>query len=102
MCGATHTNIGGNAVVDYIPHHNPFSYYASTANPHHLPPSSIKAVGKTDQANHNYDLSVFAKAVKAKSLPAVSFLKAAAYQDGHGGYSDPHRRAALPRATRST
>ena len=89
VCGATHTNIGGNAVVDYIPHHNPFSYYASTANPHHLPPSSIKAVGKTDQANHNYDLSVFAQAVKAKSLPAVSFVKAAAYQDGHGGYSDP-------------
>ena len=32
---------------------------------------------------------MFAQAVKAKSLPAVSFLKAGAYQDGHGGYSDP-------------
>ena len=21
---------------DYIPHHEPFQYYASTANPHHL------------------------------------------------------------------
>jgi phospholipase C len=88
-CGATHTNVAGGSSADYIPHHNPFSYYASTANPHHLPPSSIKAVGKADQANHNYDLSVFAQAVKANNLPAVSFLKAAAYQDGHGGYSDP-------------
>jgi phospholipase C len=89
VCGATHQNVGGGSSVDYIPHHNPFSYYASTANPHHLPPSSIKAVGTTDQANHNYDLSVFAQAVKAKRLPAVSFLKASAYQDGHAGYSDP-------------
>ena len=24
---------------DYIPHHEPFQYYASTANPHHLPPT---------------------------------------------------------------
>ncbi len=88
-CGATHQNVSGGSSLDYIPHHNPFAYYASTANPHHLPPSSIQAVGKTDQANHNYDLSVFAQAVKAKKLPAVSFLKASAYQDGHAGYSDP-------------
>ena len=88
-CGATHANVGGASSLDYIPHHNPFSYYASTANPHHLPPSSIAAVGTSDQANHNYDLSVFAQAVKAKKLPAVSFVKASAYQDGHAGYSDP-------------
>jgi phospholipase C len=89
QCGATHTNVGGGSSLDYIPHHNPFSYYQSTANPHHLPPSSIGAVGKSDQANHNYDLSVFSQALKAGSLPAVSFLKASAYQDGHAGYSDP-------------
>jgi phospholipase C len=88
-CGATHSNVGGGSVSDYVPHHNPFSYYQSTANPHHLPPSSIQAVGTTDQANHNYDLSVFAQAVKAKRLPAVSFLKAPGYQDGHAGYSSP-------------
>jgi phospholipase C len=88
-CATAHQNIGGGSSLDYIPHHNPFSYYASTANPHHLPPSSIKAVGQTDLANHNYDLSVFAQAVKAKRLPSVSFLKASAYQDGHAGYSSP-------------
>ena len=88
-CGSAHANVAGGSSSDYIPHHNPFSYYASTANPHHLPPTSIKAVGHTDQANHNYDLSVFAQALKAKRLPDVSFLKAPGYQDGHAGYSDP-------------
>jgi phospholipase C len=88
-CGATHTNIGGASSVDYSPHHSPFEYYASTSNPHHLPPSSVQRVGYPDQANHNYDLSYFTRALTAGSLPAVSFLKAAEYQDGHAGYSDP-------------
>jgi Phosphoesterase family len=53
----------------------------------HLPPSSV-AIGKTDQADHQYDLSRFWAAVDASNMPAVSFLKAPGYQDGHGGYSD--------------
>jgi len=89
VCGTTHTNIGGATVTDYIPHHEPFQYYQSTANPNHLPPSSIAMIGKTDQANHQYDLQDFWDAVQAGNMPAVSFLKAAAYQDGHAGYSDP-------------
>jgi phospholipase C len=88
-CTTTHPNIGGAAVRDYSPHHQPFQYYASTANPHHLPPSSVNKIGKTDQANHQYDLTDFTKALTAGNLPAVSFLKAAEYQDGHAGYSDP-------------
>jgi phospholipase C len=31
----------------------------------------------------------FTRAVKAGNFPAVSYLKALAYQDGHAGYSDP-------------
>lgn len=89
VCGATSTNVGGSKVTDYIPHHEPFQYYKSTANPHHLPPSSVAMIGKTDQANHQYDLSDFWAAADAGNLPAVSFLKAKAYQDGHAGYSDP-------------
>jgi phospholipase C len=89
VCGATHTNVGGASVADYSAHHNPFQYYASTSNPHHLPPSSVKKIGKTDQANHQYDLTDFTKALNAGNLPAVSFLKAGEYQDGHAGYSDP-------------
>ncbi|MGZ4581104.1 MAG: phospholipase C [Nocardioidaceae bacterium] len=89
VCGASHTNVGGGSSADYSPHHNPFAYYKSTANPHHLPPSSTAMIGHTDQANHQYDLSDFGKALDAGNLPAVSFLKAAEYQDGHAGYSGP-------------
>ena len=89
VCGATHANIGGTEVTDYSPHHEPFQYYESTANPKHLPPSSVAAIGHTDQANHQYDLSDFHAAVAADNLPAVSFLKAPAYQDGHAANSDP-------------
>jgi Phosphoesterase family len=35
VCGASHQNVGGAAVADYSPHHNPFEYYKSTANPKH-------------------------------------------------------------------
>jgi phospholipase C len=89
VCGAAHQNIGGNTVTDYIPHHEPFQYYRSTANEKHLPPTSVAAIGRTDRANHQYDLADFDAALAAGNLPAVSFLKAAAYQDGHAGYSDP-------------
>lgn len=88
-CATAHANIGGGTISDYIPHHEPFQYYLSTANPHHLPPSSVKNIGKTDQANHQYDLSSFWAAIAAHNMPAVSYLKAPAYQDGHAGYSDP-------------
>lgn len=87
--GATHTNVGGAAVVDYSPHHSPFQYYKSTSNPHHLAPKNIAEIGHNGRANHNYDLSDFDAALKAGNLPAVSFLKAAEYQDGHAAYSDP-------------
>jgi phospholipase C len=89
VCATAHKNIAGATVTDYIPHHEPFQYYTSTANPHHLPPSSVSMIGQTDQANHQYDLSSFWAAVGNGNMPAVSFLKAAAYQDGHAGYSDP-------------
>ncbi|MFI1601382.1 phospholipase C [Streptomyces griseofuscus] len=88
-CDTTHNNVGGTAAVDYSPHHNPFSYYKSTANPHHLPPKSVSEIGHSGQANHNYDLTDFSAALKAGHLPSVSFLKAGEYQDGHAGYSDP-------------
>ncbi len=88
-CDATTANVGGATPKDYSPHHNPFSYYKSTSNPHHLPPTSTKAIGHTDQANHQYDLTSFDKALAANNLPAVSFLKAPEAQDGHAGYSDP-------------
>jgi phospholipase C len=82
--------------VDYIPHHAWFQYYASTANPLHKRPSSVDRIGysttagnQPEPANHNYDSHDFFDALAAGNLPAVSFVKAPAYQDGHAGYSNP-------------
>ncbi len=76
--------------ADYIPHHQPFQYYTSTANPKHIRPTSPSTVGiNGDAANHQYDTHDFFDAVNAGNFPAVSFLKAPGYQDGHAGYSDP-------------
>ncbi len=87
---------------DYIAHHEPFQYYASTANPHHLTaaaerttPRRPATIGTDTQstsdgapqfntANHNYDTSDFDQLVAAitagqlpaSALPAVTFLKA--------------------------
>ncbi len=103
---------------NYIAHHEPFQYYASTANPHHLTIpvnasgqdtlAGLRSIGtdtqhyvngqpQFDTPNHQYDMTDFDQLVAAigdhalppSALPAVSFLKAAGYQDGHAGYSDP-------------
>lgn len=87
-CSQTHIGSDGKPVPDYSPHHEPFQYYRSTSNPLHLPPSSIQMIGYQDQANHQYDLDDFWAALKIHHLPAVSFLKPPAYQDGHPKYSD--------------
>jgi phospholipase C len=91
-CGRVTTSKVTNVkVADYIPHHQPFQYYKSTANFDHKRPSSVAAIGtgKDGGANHQYDLTDYEAALKAGNLPAVTFLKASAYQDGHAGYSDP-------------
>jgi phospholipase C len=125
ICDAVHpvgVAVGGTGQYgykdDYIPHHEPFDYYASTANPHHLTIATnslgqdtlagLKTIGKDtqhyvagvpqfDTPNHQYDSSDFDALVAAihkhklpaSALPAVSFLKAPGYQDGHAAYSDP-------------
>jgi phospholipase C len=125
LCDAVHpvgAGLGGTGQWgykdDYIPHHEPFQYYASTANPHHLTIptgtngqdtlAGLQEIGRDTQAyangtpqfntpNHQYDTSDFNQLVEAinrkelppSALPQVSFLKAAGYQDGHAAYSDP-------------
>jgi phospholipase C len=96
ICGQHHAGLAGDDLTtqssngDYIPHHQPFQYYQQTANPHHTRPSSPLLIGTSaDGANHQYDLSDFFTALKLGRLPAVSYVKAGAYQDGHAGYSDP-------------
>jgi phospholipase C len=73
----------------YDDHYAPFQFYASTANPHHLPPTSVAMIGETDQANHQYALTDFWNAAKAGNVPTVSFLKATATETGHPSTSDP-------------
>jgi phospholipase C len=125
LCDAVHPvgiALGGSGQWgykdDYIPHHEPFDYYASTANPHHLAVASdssgndtlagLQTIGTDTQSyaagqpqfdtpNHNYDVSDFDQlvaainrgALPASALPNVSFLKAPGYEDGHAAYSDP-------------
>jgi phospholipase C len=86
---STTSLITNSAKADYIPHHEPFQYYKSTANPTHARPTSVSSVGQQDQANHQYDLHDFYDAVMAGNYPAVNFIKAPGFQDGHAGYSDP-------------
>jgi phospholipase C len=116
--GATLASAPWGFKDDYIPHHEPFQYYASTANPHHLTiptdnagndtlaglqeigtdtQSYVNATPQFDTPNHNYDSSDFDQLVAAinagtlpgSALPAVTFLKAPGVGDGHAQYSDP-------------
>jgi phospholipase C len=76
--------------ADYIPHHQPFQYYKTTQNLNHARPTSTATIGQQgDAANHQYDINDFYAAVTAGNMPAVSYLKAPGFQDGHAGYSDP-------------
>jgi len=131
LCDAVHpvgVALGGTGQWgykdDYIAHHEPFQFYASTANPHHLTiatnsagadaltgSDSLSTIGTDTQSftgaygvgpefntpNHNYDTSDFdqlvaaitAHQLPASALPAVTFLKAPGYEDGHAAYSEP-------------
>ena len=91
ICATAHVNIGNSSSADYSPHHEPFQYYESTSNPDHVSPANTGQVGTSapDGVNHQYDLTWFNQAVAAGDMPAVSYLKAPEYEDGHAGYSDP-------------
>ena len=94
ICGSHHAGLPGDDAAtvfgDYVPHHEPFEYFSQSANQHHVPPSDATLIGTSrDGANHQYDLSDFWAALKEGRLPTVTYLKAAAYQDAHPGYSDP-------------
>ena len=89
-CHRTTTSaVTGVTETDYIAHHSFFAYWTSTANPQHTRPASLAEIGHDGPANHQYDILDFYAAAAAGNLPAVSFLKAPGFQDGHAGYSDP-------------
>ena len=85
-------------VVDYIPHHAWFQYYASTENKKHNRPSSVAMIGHTETTdapgadaavNHQYDYNDFVASVSAGNFASVSYIKAPAFQDAHPGNSNP-------------
>src|SRR6202012_2152068 len=90
-CARTTTStVTATTKADYIPHHQPFQYYTSTANLNHTRPTSTATIGYPgDAANHQYDIQDFFTAVKAGNFPEVWYLKAPGYQDGYAVYSDP-------------
>lgn len=90
-CRRSHLSRDGSLKRDYLPHHEPFQFYKSTANPDHIRPKSVRVIATNNDggANHQYDVHDFLEAIKAGNFPAVSILKAPAYQDGHAGYSSP-------------
>ena len=111
---------------DYIPHHEPFEYYASTANPHHLtvPANSsgqdtlrglrsigtdtqhfVKGQPQFDTPNHQYDMSDFDQLVVGHPPPPPAGVGAPGGQLPEGarlpgrprGLLRPPRRAAVRR-----
>jgi hypothetical protein len=77
----------GNTVTASA-HHEPFQYYSSTANPSHNPPSSVN-----DRQERPGQPSVRPEGLlgggQARQPALCVVPKAARYQDGHAGYSDP-------------
>jgi len=87
---STVSPITGLTEADYVQHHNPFQFYASTINPTHTRPTSLATIGQAgDGGNHIYDIHDFFDALGAGNLPSVSYLKAQAYQNAHPGNSNP-------------
>ena len=71
ICGAHHAGLAGDDGTnpqnssdgDYIPHHEPFQFFAGTENPHHVLPSDPSLIGtSSDGTNHQYDLGALIKA----------------------------------------
>ena len=87
---STVSPVTGLTEPDYVPHHEPFQFYPSTANPTHARPTSVATIGLAgDAANHQYDLHDFFDSLGAGNLAAVSFLKPQSYQNAHAGNSNP-------------
>ena len=75
---STVSPITGLTEADYVPHHEPFQFYPSTANPNHTRPTSVATIGPNgDAANHQYDLHDFFDALNAGHLAACQLPQSA-------------------------
>jgi phospholipase C len=88
-CARSSTGLSGTT-ADYIPHHSWPQYYtvhrqSRSTRGRRRPPKSATTVPPTTCTIFQDFMTV----AEAGSIPAVSFIKAVAYQDGHAGYSNP-------------
>ena len=88
ICSRSHAGSDGNVIIDYDDP-DPFEYYASTANPHHLPPSSPEMIGRRTRPITSTTSRTSSRPPSQGTLPAVAFLRPPEYQDGHPEQSDP-------------
>jgi phospholipase C len=90
--------VGETAQCDanYNPHYDPFMYYPSTANPHHLPPSSVSMIGQTDQANHQYALTDFFQRTCGRQPSLSELPEGVVRRDGPSQRRNPAPGANLP------
>jgi hypothetical protein len=49
---ATNDTKALDTVQKFLRYHNPFQFYASTNNQHHIPPADVEEVGHDGPANH--------------------------------------------------
>ena len=66
----------GHPDPSFIPHHQPFAYFADYAE------------GSAGRAEHLFDERDMIRAIRTRTLPAVSFYKPIGVDDEHPGYAD--------------
>ena len=68
--------VAGHPDPSFIPHHQPFTYFADYAE------------GSAGRAEHLFDERDMIRAIRTRTLPAVSFYKPIGVDDEHPGYAD--------------
>ena len=68
--------VAGHPDPSFIPHHQPFTYFADYAE------------GTAGRAEHLFDERDMIRAIRTRTLPAVSFYKPIGVDDEHPGYAD--------------
>jgi acid phosphatase len=68
--------VAGHPDPSFIPHHQPFAYFADYAE------------GTAGRAEHLFDERDMLRAIRTRTLPAVSFYKPIGTDDEHPGYAD--------------
>ena len=103
VCGATHANIGGDSSRRLLAAPQPVRVLQVDREPASTcRRPRVAAIGHTDQANHQYDLSDFDAALKARQPARGELPEGAGVPGRPPGLLRPARRADSSSSTRST